>query len=105
VPPLVRVKILEYVEEKAIGCYGHTERLRRKFITLLLAERVKKTDLEEIFRLPAEARMLRIASALDLGPRKVPSIASTYYARPRPGGRSSKSARFARRLPRSHGAL
>ena len=31
-PPLVRVKILEYVEEKAAGRYGHSTTQRRKFI-------------------------------------------------------------------------
>jgi hypothetical protein len=34
-PPLVRTKVLEYVEEKASGRYGHSARLRRKFITAL----------------------------------------------------------------------
>jgi hypothetical protein len=34
-PPLVRTKVLEYVEEKASGQYGHSARLRRKFITAL----------------------------------------------------------------------
>jgi len=34
-PPLVRTKLLEYVEEKASGQYGHSVRLRRKFITAL----------------------------------------------------------------------
>jgi hypothetical protein len=34
-PPLVRRKILEYVEEKASGQYGHSAKLRRKFITAL----------------------------------------------------------------------
>ena len=34
-PPLVRVKILEYVEEKAAGRYGHGTTQRRKFIAQL----------------------------------------------------------------------
>jgi hypothetical protein len=104
-PPLVRAKILEYVEEKAIGCYGHSERLRRKFITLLLAKRVQQTDLEEIFRLPAEARIARIATALGPGPQSAASAASTTYARPRPVARGSKQVGFARKLPRSRGVL
>lgn len=37
-PPLVRSKILEYVEEKIAGRYGHTEKLRRKFIAALSAD-------------------------------------------------------------------
>ena len=104
-PPLVRAKILEYVEEKAIGCYGHSERLRRKFITLLLAKRVQQTDLEEIFRLPAEARIVRIASALGTGPQSAASAASTSYARPWPVARNSEQVRVARKLRRSRGAL
>lgn len=31
-PSLVRTKVLEYVEEKAAGCYGHGEGLRRRFV-------------------------------------------------------------------------
>ena len=31
IPPSVRVKILEYVEAKAAGLYGHPDRLRRNF--------------------------------------------------------------------------
>ena len=42
-PPLVRGKILEYVEEKAAGMYGHGVKLRRKFITSLSAKRVGQT--------------------------------------------------------------
>jgi len=34
-PPLVRTKLLEYVEGKASGQYGHSVKLRRKFITAL----------------------------------------------------------------------
>ena len=37
-PPLVRRKILEYVEEKASGQYGHSAKLRRKFITALSSQ-------------------------------------------------------------------
>ena len=31
-PPVVRQKILEYVEEKAAGVYGHNQKQRRRFI-------------------------------------------------------------------------
>jgi hypothetical protein len=34
-PSAVRAKILQYAEEKAAGLYGHTDRLRRKFINSL----------------------------------------------------------------------
>ena len=40
-PPLVRRKILEYVEEKASGQYGHSAKLRRKFITALSARHIE----------------------------------------------------------------
>ena len=36
-PPRVRAKVLEYVEDKASGRYGHSARLRRKFISALVA--------------------------------------------------------------------
>lgn len=39
-PPPVRAKILEYVEEKAAGRYGHSEKLRQKFMTALSAKQV-----------------------------------------------------------------
>jgi hypothetical protein len=35
-PPFVRVKILEYCEEKAAGRYGHSKSQRRKFISQCL---------------------------------------------------------------------
>jgi len=38
-PPLIRKTVLEYVEEKASGRYGHTAKVRRKFIRAL-AEKV-----------------------------------------------------------------
>jgi hypothetical protein len=37
-PASVRAKILEYVEDKATGRYGHNEKLRRKFMTSLSAK-------------------------------------------------------------------
>ena len=40
-PNVVRVTILEYVEEKASGRYGHSGRVRRKFITALSTMRVE----------------------------------------------------------------
>ena len=46
-PPLVRAKILEYVEEKAAGRYGHGKGARRKFIALLSAKRVERTHLAQ----------------------------------------------------------
>ena len=40
-PPLVRRKVLEYVEEKASGHYGHSAKLRRKFITALSSRHIE----------------------------------------------------------------
>ena len=34
-PPFVRAKIVEYVEEKAAGSYGHTKEQRSRFVTRL----------------------------------------------------------------------
>jgi len=54
-PPLVRVKILEYVEEKAAGLYGHGKTQRRKFIALLSCKQVERGHVEEI--LPLQPKM------------------------------------------------
>ena len=48
-PPLARVKILEYVEEKTVGNFGHSARLRRKFVTALSA-----TSIKEMVDLPTD---------------------------------------------------
>jgi hypothetical protein len=40
-PPLVRAKVLEYVEEKAAGRYGHSDALRRRFVTRLSGKLVE----------------------------------------------------------------
>jgi hypothetical protein len=39
-PPRVRATILDYIEEKASGRYGHNASVRRKFISALSARRV-----------------------------------------------------------------
>jgi hypothetical protein len=44
-PRLVRDKILEYVEHKAVGYYGHSEAMRRKFVNRLAAEWVNRDHL------------------------------------------------------------
>jgi hypothetical protein len=46
-PPFVRAKILEYVEEKAAGWYGHSKTQRRRFITQLSVNQVEKAHLED----------------------------------------------------------
>jgi hypothetical protein len=46
VSPLVREKILEYVEEKAAGRYGHSRFQRRRFIAQLSIKRINGSNLE-----------------------------------------------------------
>ena len=46
-PPLVRAKLLEYVEEKAAGRYGHGKMLRHKFIARLSIKQSERGKLEE----------------------------------------------------------
>jgi hypothetical protein len=100
-PPLVRATILEYIEEKAIGCYGHSERLRRKFITLLLNKRVERADLAELFRLPADAQIVKIASALGGAAQSGPPATVASYARPRLSVRMSERGSADRKARRS----
>ena len=54
-PPLVRAKTLEYVEEKAAGLYGHSRAQRRKFVSQL-------SWVEKTFRLEAEMQTVSIAA-------------------------------------------
>jgi len=49
-PPFVRAKVLEYVEEKATGRYGHGKMLRHKFIARLSIKQSERAKLEEIPR-------------------------------------------------------
>ena len=60
-PPLVRVKVLEYVEEKAAGCYSHSNSVRRKFVNRLSAKLIERGRLEEIVLLQPDARISKIA--------------------------------------------
>lgn len=54
-PPLVRKTILEYVEEKASGRYGHSAKLRRRFITALSARRIEAAEKARIAALTTRA--------------------------------------------------
>ena len=47
-PAGVRAKILEYVEEKATGCYGHSTVQQRRFIARLSAEAIGRVHLEKL---------------------------------------------------------
>ena len=60
-PPLVRVKVLEYVEEKAAGCYSHSSSVRRNFVNRLSAKLIERGRLEEIVLLQPDARISKIA--------------------------------------------
>ena len=42
-PPAVRVKVLQYAEEKAAGLYGHADRLRRRFTERLQIGHPRRT--------------------------------------------------------------
>jgi hypothetical protein len=71
-PPLVRKTILEYVEEKASGRYGHSAKLRRKFITALSARRIEETEKARIAALTTRAdnETLTMTSVFDRKPAK-----------------------------------
>jgi hypothetical protein len=40
-PPLVRARLFEYIEEKIAGCYGHGPQQVRRFAARLTAERLR----------------------------------------------------------------
>lgn len=52
-PPPVRAKILEYVEEKAAGLYGHNSTQRRRFIAHLSVAPITLRAVSNIVRLRA----------------------------------------------------
>src|SRR5215831_4459819 len=52
-PPLVRKAILEYIEEKATGRYGHSAKLRQRFIAALSARRIAETEKARIATMTA----------------------------------------------------
>jgi hypothetical protein len=78
-PPRVRTKVLEYVEEKASGHYGHSTRLRRKFITALSKRHIDM------------ARGATVAKPAS-------------HARPRAADRTSDPVDFSHKPPRSRRA-
>lgn len=47
-PPPVRAKIIEYIEEKLVGLYGHSKAQRCKFCALLTIRLVESGHLENI---------------------------------------------------------
>jgi hypothetical protein len=60
-PSLVRTKVLEYVEEKAAGCYGHSDTLRRRFVTRLSGKLIEQSYLDEIVPSRPNLRVAKIA--------------------------------------------
>jgi hypothetical protein len=79
-PPLVRTKVLEYVEEKASGQYGHSARRRRKFITALSTRHIEMA-------------------------RGATGMTPASYARPRAADRTSEPADFSRKPTRPRRAV
>lgn len=55
-PPLVKAKVIEYVQEKALGYYGHAEPVRRRFVMRLPPALVKRSGLTAIFEPQASKR-------------------------------------------------
>ena len=45
-PPFVRAKVLEYVNEKSAGLYGHSKLQRRRFIDRLSAAQVARVKMK-----------------------------------------------------------
>jgi len=82
-PPRVRAIILEYVEEKSSGYYGHTPAVRRKFIATLETCRQK------------QAKKLQNATAAN-------TDRVMAYARPQANGHSPERFDVARRPKRSN---
>jgi hypothetical protein len=76
-PTRVRAKILEYVEEKASGRYGHSAKIRRKFITALSIRLLedKKILRKSQTEMPNEPESRVIVSALHR-PAEKPSAKS-----------------------------
>jgi hypothetical protein len=60
-PSLVRAKVLEYVEEKAAGCYGHSDALRRRFVMRLSSKLIEQSYLDEIVPPRPHLRVAKIA--------------------------------------------
>ena len=60
-PSLVRAKVLEYVEEKAAGRYGHSDALRRRFVTRLSGKLIERSYLDEIVPPRPDLRVAKIA--------------------------------------------
>jgi hypothetical protein len=90
-PPLVRAKVLEYVEEKIDGRYGHSKKLRRRFVTALSIKPVEDTA------------QLRIVKAANNG--RLETLRPQHRIPPKSVAGKSGRLHFGGKLPRSRGAL
>ena len=84
-PPVVRKILLEYIEEKASGRYGHSAKLRRRFITALSVRRIE------------ESEKARIAALTTRAHRGTPNMIYEH----RSAERSSELAQVVNKVPRS----
>ena len=62
-PSEVRAKVLEYVEEKAAGRYGHSKYVRRRFVNRLSAKHVERAYLEGILKGQSQIINGKVAAA------------------------------------------
>jgi len=60
-PSAARARIIEYVEEKAAGLYGHNKAQRLRYISRLTGRDFGDSQLEKIMRLLPEARTIELA--------------------------------------------
>jgi hypothetical protein len=62
-PSEVRAKVLEYVEEKTAGRYGHSKHVRRRFVNRLSAKYVERAYLEGILKGQSQIINGKVAAA------------------------------------------
>jgi len=61
-PSEVRAKVLEYVEEKTAGRYGHSKTVRRRFVMRLSAKHVDRAYLKGILAGQSESMIAKVAA-------------------------------------------
>jgi hypothetical protein len=64
-PPQVRTKVIEYIEEKAAGRYGHSKSVLRRFVNRLSAKHIDRTYFERILESQSEIMNAKVAAAWD----------------------------------------
>ena len=62
-PPVVRAKVIEYVDEKAAGRYGHSKTVRRRFVMRLSAKHVDRAYLKGILAAQPGSMIAKVAAA------------------------------------------